>query len=295
MTIEFIHSILACDWERATLIDQYEGKFIKLNLADCLHTLTWIRTSNRTYGKSLMEISLETQSPEIFNLLFHSNTFKAKIDVNVICTDGLPFYFHMFDKCVSNDLRQEIYSNANLHIKSSKGETFLFHLVHLYDQNELKEYVDIFEEIITNQPLLLTQRNEQGRSIIDEIELTPSLTYKKFRIFAEKIKEILLNQLKLNVNIERYVLNGFGYHLLLLLTDENTPMNKTCQDLVQSLRYRQGLPALMNELVQAIVNDELGRMEKILRIKSNICFAKDWSGRTCAHLAVLHRREEILR
>lgn len=295
MTIEFVHSILACDWERVELIHQYEGKFIKINSTDPLHTLSWLRSSNRTYGKSSLEIALDTQSSTIFDLIFNSEIFKAKIDINFIGTDGLPFYFHMFNKCFSMDIRKEIYSNAKFDIKSSKGETFLFHLVHLYDQNEMKEYVDMFEEMITMKPLLLTQRNEQGRTIIDEIELTPSLTYNKLRIFAEKIKEVLLNQLKLNVNIERYVLSGFGYHLLLLLTEENEQMNKTCQDLVQSLRFRQGLPALMDDFVEAIEDDDLGKMEKILRMKSNICFAKDWSGRTCAHLAVLHRRQQILR
>jgi hypothetical protein len=30
-------------------------------------------------------------------------------------------------------------------------------------------------------------------------------------------------------------------------------------------------------------------------MKSNIHLAKDWAGRTCAHLAVLHRRRQILR
>lgn len=295
VTIEFVHSILACDWERAALIHQYEGKFIKINLTDPLHTLTWLRSSNRTYGKSLLEIALDTQSSTIFDLIFNSEIFKLKIDVNGIGTDGLPFYFHMFNKCFSLDIRKTIYSKANFHIKSSKGETFLFHLIHLYDQNEMKEYFDMFEEIITNQPVFLTQRNEQGRTIVDEIELTPSLTYNKLRIFAEKIKEILLNQLKMNVNIERYVLSGFGYHLLLLLIEDNGQMNKTCQDLVQSLRFRQGLPILMDDFLEAIADDDLPKVEKLLRMKSNICFAKDWSGRTCAHLAVLHRRQTILR
>ena len=70
-------------------------------------------------------------------------------------------------------------------LKSSKGETFLFHLIHLYDQNGNKQYFNTFNDIINNQPLLLTQRNEQGRTIIDEIELTSSLSYNKLRVFYD--------------------------------------------------------------------------------------------------------------
>jgi hypothetical protein len=295
VTIEFFHSILACDWERMTLIHQYEGKFIKLNLIDSIHTLTWIRTTNRTYSKSLLEFCLETNSSELFEFLFNSIILKSKIDVNILCTDGLPFYFHMFNKCFSINNRKDILSNANIHIKSSNGETFLFHLIHLYDQNEKQDYFEIFSDIIINQPLLLTQRNEQGRTIIDEIELTSALTYKKLRIFYEKIKDVILDQLKTNVNIERFILNGFGYHLLLFLNDENIHMTKVFNDLITSLKFRQGLPALMNELVEAIVKNDLEKIQHIFKIKSNICFAKDWAGRTCAHLAILHQRRQILR
>ncbi len=295
VTIEFLHSILACDWERVRLIHEYEGKFIQLNLSDSIHTLTWIRASNRTYSKSLLEFCLETNSLELFEILFNSSILKSKIDVNILCTDGLPFYFHMFKKCFSIINRKEIFSNANFHIKSSKGETFLFHLIHLYDQNENQEYFETFSDLITTQPLLLTLRNEQGRTIIDEIELTPSLTYNKLRVFSDKIKDILLNQLKTNVNTERFILNGFGYHLLLYLDDENIPMTKALNDLINSLKFRQDLPALMSGLAEAIVKDDLEKMQHIFKIKSNICFAKDWAGRTCAHLAVLYQRRQILR
>ena len=295
VTIEFVHSILACDWERVSLIHQYEGRFIKMNLTDSIHTLTWIRATNRTYSKSLLEFCLESESSELFELLFNSAILKSKIDVNTMCTDGLPFYFHLFKKYFSMDIRKEILAKANLHIKSSKGETILFHLVHLYDQNEDEEYLQTFTDIITNQPLLLTHRNEQGRTILDQIELTSAVTYKKLRVFSETIKDILWNQLKNNADLERYVLNGFGYHLLLLLNDENVQMTKTLNDLVQSLRFRQGLPALMDSLVVAIANDDLGKMQNIFKIKPNICFARDWAGRTCTHLAVLYRRRQILK
>jgi hypothetical protein len=72
-------------------------------------------------------------------------------------------------------------------------------------------------------------------------------------------------------------------------------MTKTLNDLINSLKFRQGLPALMTGLAEAIVKDDLEKMQHIFKIKSNICFAKDWAGRTCAHLAVLYQRRQILR
>ncbi|CAF0982468.1 unnamed protein product [Rotaria sordida] len=294
VTIEFVHSILACDWERTTLIHQYEGQFIKINIFDSIHTFTWARTINRTYSKSILEFCLDTKSLEPFEIIFNSSILKSKIDVNILCTDGLPFYFHMFENCFSNNIQQFILSNANLHIKSSKGETFLFHLIHLYDQNENKEYLITFNNILNKQPLLLSQRNEQGRTIVDDIELTSSLSYYKLQIFYDTIKNILIDQIKNNIIIERFVLNSFGYHLLLFFNDEKIQVTKYVNDLLRSLKLRQGLPALMYDFAQAIEDDDLVKIQNIFRIKSNIYFAKDWSGRTCAHLAVLHQRREIL-
>ncbi|CAF0803700.1 unnamed protein product [Rotaria sp. Silwood1] len=294
VTIEFIHSILACDWERTSLIHQYEGQFIKINTLDSIHAFTWARTVNRTYSKPILEFCLDTKSLEPFEIIFNSSILKSKIDVNILCTDGLPFYFHMFDNYISNDIQQFILSNANINIKSSKGETFLFHLVRLYDQNENKEYLNTFNNLLNNQPLLLSQRNEQGRTIVDDVELTSSLSYYKLRIFYDTIKNVIIDQMKNSIIIERFVLNGFGYHLLLFFNDEKIQLTKFVNDLLRSLKLRQGLPALIYDLAQAIEDDDLVKIQNIFRIKSNIYFAKDWSGRTCAHLAVLYQRRQIL-
>ncbi|CAF3337503.1 unnamed protein product [Rotaria sp. Silwood1] len=294
VTIEFIHSILACDWERTSLIHQYEGQFIKINTLDSIHAFTWARTVNRTYSKPILEFCLDTKSLEPFEIIFNSSILKSKIDVNILCTDGLPFYFHMFDNYISNDIQQFILSNANINIKSSKGETFLFHLVRLYDQNENKEYLNTFNNLLNNQPLLLSQRNEQGRTIVDDVELTSSLSYYKLRIFYDTIKNVIIDQMKNSIIIERFVLNGFGYHLLLFFNDEKIQLTKFVNDLLRSLKLRQGLPALMYDLTQAIEDDDLVKIQNTFRIKSNIYFAKDWSGRTCAHLAVLYQRRQIL-
>ncbi|CAF4325500.1 unnamed protein product, partial [Adineta steineri] len=295
VTIEFIHSILACDWDRATLIHQYEGQFIKINQSDSLHTFTWARTINRTCSKPLLEFCLDTKSSEPFELIFNSSILKSKIDVNIICTNGLPFYFHMFKKYITDDIQKFILSKANLNIKSLKGDTFLFHLIHLYEQNENKEYLNTFTNILYNQPLLLTERNEQGRTIVDEIELTSTILYNKLRIFYDAIQNVLEEQMKDNLVLERFVLNGFGYHLLLFFHDENMELTKFLIDLLRSLKVRQGLIVLMYDLVEAIADDNLEQIKNIFKTKSNIYFAKDWSGRTCAHLAVLYRRRRILR
>lgn len=295
VTIEFVHSILACDWDRASLIHQYEGQFIKINVEDPIHRFTWIRTANRTFSKPIVEICLDTKSSEPFNIIFNSSILKSKIDVNIFCTDGLPFFFHMFDKCISNDIQRYIFSNANIGLKSSKGETFLYHLVHLYDQYENKELINTFSNVLNAQPLLISQRNDQGKTLIENIELRSPLSYYKLRVFYDKIKEILLKQMKNDVLMERLVLNGFGYHLLLLFNEENIQLTRTVNDLLRSFKLRQGLPVLMYDLIQAIQDNDLLQLENIFKTKSNIYFAKDWSGRTCAHIAVLYKHRRILR
>ncbi|CAF2511956.1 unnamed protein product [Rotaria sp. Silwood2] len=111
---------------------------------------------------------------------------------------------------------------------------------------------------------------------------------------GDECENKLLHQIKNNIIIERFVLNGFGYHLLLFFNDEKIQLTKFVNDLLRSLKLRQGLSTLMYDLAQAIEDDDLVKLQNIFRIKSNIYFAKDWSGKTCAHLAVLHRRREIL-
>ncbi|CAF0854772.1 unnamed protein product [Adineta ricciae] len=294
VTIEFVHSIIACDWDRATLVHQFEGQFIKVNVSDSIHTFTWTRATNRTYSKPLLEFCIDSKSSEPFELILNSTTLASKIDVNIMCTDGLPFFFHMFDKWISDDIHKQILTNANFGVKSCKGETFLFHLVHLYDRNENQQLVTTFEEILLNQPILLTVRNERGRTVVEEIELTPTLSYNKFRVFYEIIKNTLINQMRNNLFMERCILNGFGYHLLLLFNDDDVQLPKPVNDLLCPLKVRQGLVASMYELVQGISNDNFGQVQHLLKARANIHLAKDWSGRTCLHLAVLHRCRRIL-
>jgi hypothetical protein len=297
VTTEFVHSILACDWRRASLIHQYQHQFIQINMSDAIHTLTWARTTHRSYAQPILQICLNTNLSDPFALIFTSSTLKTLVDVNSYCTDGLPFFFHMFSSFIDDEYRTFILSKANLHRKSFKGETFLFHLVHLYQRNENgdERYVTTFKDILEKKPIILAQRNEQGRTIIDQIELTSSDVYERLRPFYNVIKTILDEQFKNTLVCERFVMHSFGYHLLLFITDEHLKSNRTLQNLVHSVKVRQGLPALMYELVQTIVDDDVTKMQLLLKTQLNLVWSKDWSGRTCAHIAVLHGCRRILK
>ncbi|CAF4304865.1 unnamed protein product [Rotaria magnacalcarata] len=168
VTNEFLHSILACDWDRASIIYQHENKFLKSNAFDSIHRLTCIRTCS----KSLLEYCLDTQSSKSLDILFNSSTIN--INVNILCTDGLPFFFHCFNEIISNDVRKIILSKSNMYTKSSKGETFLFHLINLYSKNENEKYLNVFKAILYHHPLLLAQRNHQEQTIIEYIAFTTS-------------------------------------------------------------------------------------------------------------------------
>jgi hypothetical protein len=287
VTIEFLHSILACDWDRASIIYQHENKFLKIDSLDTIHRLTFIRT----YSKSLLESCLDTNSSKPFEILYSSP--KTKINVNVLCTDGLPFFFHCFDEIISDDIRKTMLLNGNMYMKSSKGETILFYLLHLYSEKENNEYLKIFTNILYIHPLLVSQRNEQEQTIIELMEFSKSTH--KFRPFYDAMINMLKFQLKRNSIIEQFILNQFGYYLLIFFKNKTLQMTKHVYKLIRSLKLNQGLPVLISNMFQAIIDDDLIKFKDILKMKSNIFHAKDSFGRTSAHLAVLYRRYNILK
>ncbi|CAF0846921.1 unnamed protein product [Rotaria sp. Silwood1] len=291
VTNEFLHSILACDWNRTLIIYKYENIFLKFNSFDSIHRLTCVRTCS----KSLLEYCLNTHSSKPFEILFNNSSI-INIDVNILCTDGLPFFFHCFNNFISNDIRKIILLNSNMYIKSSKGETFLFYLIYLYRKNENKEYLNLFINILYHYPLLLTQRNQQEQTIIEYIEFTTStVIYNKLKPFYNAIMDILIIQLKRNFIIKQFILNHFGYHLLIFFQNKNLQMTTYVYDLLCSLKLYKGLPVLMKDLIQAIIDDDFMKLNNIFKIKPDIFYAKDSFGRTCAHLAVLHQRYIMLK
>lgn len=62
-----------------------------------------------------------------------------------------------------------------------------------------------------------------------------------------------------------------------------------------SIKTRTELVVLKENLTSAIVNGDLENLKKILRKKSSLYLTRDSSGRTVAHLAAIHRRQEILK
>ncbi|CAF1255872.1 unnamed protein product [Rotaria sordida] len=291
VTNEFLHSILACDWNRTSIIYEYDNKFLKLNSFDSIHRLTCIRTCS----KSLLEYCLNTYSSKPFEILFNNSSI-INIDVNILCTDGLPVFFHCFNDFISNDIRKIILLNSNMYIKSSKGETFLFYLIYLYTKNENQEYLNLFLNILYHYPLLLTQRNQQEQTIIEYIEFTTSIEiYNKLRPFYNAIMNVLIRQLKKKFIIKQFILNHFGYYLLIFFQNKNLQMTKYVYNLLCSLKLYKGLPVLIIDLKQSITDDNFMKLKNIFKIEPNIFYAKDSFGRTCAHLAVLHQRYIILK
>jgi len=183
-----------------------------------------------------------------------------------------------------------------MYIKSSKGETFLFYLIDLYIENENKEYLTIFTNILYAHPLLLVQRNEKEQTIIEYIEFTTSIDiYNKLRPFYDAIMDILIIQLRKKSIIEQFILNNFGYHLLLFFKNKSLQMTKHTYNLLHSLKLNQGLPILISSMIQAIIDDDFIKLKNIFKAKSNIYHAKDSFGRTCAHLAVLYQKHFLLK
>jgi hypothetical protein len=181
-------------------------------------------------------------------------------------------------------------------MKTSKGETILFYLLHLYSENENSEYLKIFTDILHVHPLLLSQRNQNEQTIVELIEFSTSMIdYTKFRPFYDAIVNMLKKQLKRNSIIEQFILNQFGYYLLFFFKNKTLKMTKHVYKLIRSLKLNQGLPMLIPSMFQAVIENNLIKLKDILKIKSNIYQAKDSFGRTSAHLAVLYQRYDILK
>lgn len=281
---------MACDWDRATIIYDHENKSLKLNSYDSIHRLT----SVRTYSKSLLEYCLNTNSSQPFEILF--SIPNVNIDMDILCTDGLPFFFHSFNENIPVDIRKIILSKSNMYMKSYKGETILFHLIDLYAEDEKKEYINAFKTIVYYHPLLLTQRNQNEQTIIEHLEFTTStLIYNKLRPFYETIMSTLVLQLKRSLIVEELVLNNFGYYLLVFIQNKTLLMKKYVYDLLCSLQTYKGIPRLIQDLFQAVKDNNLGKLKQISTTKSIAFYAKDSFGRTCIHLAVLHQKYTILK
>ncbi|UJR23215.1 hypothetical protein I4U23_026234 [Adineta vaga] len=290
VTTEFVHSILAFDWDRASLIYEHEKEFFKPNSMDSIHRLT----SLRQYSKSLLDYCLESQCSKPFEILFHSPLIS--INVNILCTDGLPFFFHCFQSFISKDIRNNILLNSNMLTKSSKGETFLFHLIHLYSLNTNPDYIHLFKNIIINNPLLIAQRNEDERTIVEVIELSTSMNlYSKLRPFYDAIKHLIVLQLKNDSVIEQLILNSFGYDLIIFCRNKTFLMTKYVYRLLRNLKLQHGLTVWISSFLRAVATNDLMKIEYILKLKSNIYLANDSFGRTCAHVAVLHQQHDILK
>ncbi|CAF0899953.1 unnamed protein product [Adineta steineri] len=290
ITTEFVHSILACDWDRASLIYEHDKNSLQIYPLDTIHRLTDVRR----YSKSLLEYCLDTQCSKPFEMLFHSSIIKY--DVNILCTDGLPFFFHCFDEFITYNIRDNILLNSNMSMKSAKGETILFHLIYLYSLKENTEYLKIFSNIIYKNPLLLTQRNELEQTIVDIIESTQSISmHNKLRPFYDIIMNLLISQLKNDKFIEQFILNNFGYYLLIFCKNKTLLMTRYVYKLLRSLKLYRSLPVLMFNFLQTIIENNFEKLKLILKLQPNIYSTKDSFGRTCVHLAVLHQKYDILK
>lgn len=296
VTIELLHSILALDWKRMELICQYEHSFVKVNAVDSIDRLTYVRTQNRSCSKSLLEFCLETNSSEPWKILFQTSKFK--INVNVLCTDGLPLFFHCFHRSIPSCARDAMIKNANFYTKSTTGQTFLFHLIRLdseIDENDEEKYLQLFQTILFNSPLILTERDENHRTILEELQLVSSKIYSRRRKFYQIVTTLIIRKLNDYSTIEQMIYNRFGFYILMIIRNQHLPMIKDVFQVLTLLKVRQGLQQQIDELFQSIIDGQLDKFQQILKKKRNLYQCKDSAGRTSAHLAVLHHRFDILK
>jgi len=291
VTNEFLHSILAFDWQRASIIYQHERQFLKINSFDTIHRLTFIRT----YSKSIIEHCFDCQTIEPWEIIFAYPI--DSLNVNISFTDGQPFYFHCLNSILfTNEMRKKIIGCSNVFKKSSTGETFLFLLIRKYIENGDEIYLKLFTNIISEYPVTISLRNEYEQTIFELIYFQQTKdNFLKLRPFIQVMKTILIKQLTNNSAIEKLIFNYFGYFLLFIFKNQTLTMTKYVHHLLNSLKTNQDLIKSIQLLKQTIIDNDLTKFKSLFPYKSNIHNAKDSFGRTCAHLVVLYRRYEFFR
>ena len=197
---------------------------------------------------------------------------------------------------ITEELRREIFSHSDMFLKSSQGETILFHLLRLYATNPKPEYLTIFTKILSEQPLLLVQRNHNEQTILELMEFVPSMViYQQYRPFYQAIHEILIVQLKRTSMIKRFIQNAFGYYLLIFYRRKTLPMTRKVYQLLLEIKDNRRSTVSIGNLMQVVRENDLIKLKQMFKTDSTILLGKDSFGRTSAHLAVLYQQYEILK
>lgn len=307
---DFIHTVFAIDFDLMQDLSE-DKKSFNANIAEFAYIFSWFKPIFRNFPKFLLETALDTKQPEIvltvLGLGANVNFFHSK--------NGNPFYYLAFEPEYHN-LKQDLLANANYSVKNHRGQNILFHLFDLYIQNiDNKYYCEVtfkdFYSIMTSNPILITQRDETDLTLYETIlGLEPNLFMKSTDILIQisNFLQGIINEKDFDL-IQEMFFDGYGHILLntkvdfnnesnsLLLKDnikktENDELNKLISNLFDFY-----FESLVVDFFKAIRMGDLANLKIIIDLdeKKILTKFKDYSGRSCLHLAILHNRPTIFK
>lgn len=320
---EFIHAIYALDVNRMKKIYEQFKNVFNPNMADFSYCFTWFKPSYRNLPRFILEIALETDTDAIIELLLTTDC-----DVNFLNSKtGDPLYFLAFEKKFAK-FKTSLLKNANFFIKNYRAQSILFHLVNLYvkeyDENDIDSkkgaqvLLEDFRAIITKHPLLITHRDQENTTFTEMIITLSPTNYKKALIFLKETSDFLLKMLnEKNYEIfQQMIYQSYGFVLMnsfIFLSDKNevATQNLSITNAVKLKKY-----ILDNDLKELTVRSEsfenyfshkiiefnsvikigdLEAVKKCLNTEGNtfLIVSRDYSGRSCLHLAVLSGQPNI--
>ena len=306
-----MHSIYAVDFKLMKSMTSIINENFDSNIADFSYCFSWYKPFCRNIPKFVLEIAIESEQIDIVNFLITNGS-----DVNLPNSkSGKPIYFCAFSPQFVQ-IKNDILSRANFNAKNHNGQSVLFYLVDLYlnENTEHKnELLTSFVEILNRYPMLLTHRDANESTLIEEILSKNPKDFKKSLIFLKQISNFILGLLETRnfkvfkemfyqsyglvlLNTPIYLSNN---HDFVFIPFEDFVETHNKQDIKIYLRklLDNNFVINLNNFITAICNGDLNFIKNLFKIEKNISLLRirDYSGRSCLHLACLYGQSHIVK
>ena len=323
LSSDFVHAIIAMDVNRVQAVFEQLKDDFNPNMTDLSYCFSWFKPSYRNLPKFILEVGIETECEPIVELLLTHGC-----NVNFLNSKtGNPLYYFAFVKKYSR-FKSALLKNANYNIKNYRGQSVLFYLIYLYihinfedDQNtaaatDAQIILEHFRDIISKNTMLLTHRDQDCQTLTEMIITLEPNYYKKALAFLKEISDFLLNALsEKNLKIiQKMIYHSYG---LVLMSSCIFPKDADITSLTVKNSVTLDEYILDNNLFEFIHNSksfENDFLYKIYEFNAAIRYGdensvrkhinengdkfliatRDYSGRSCLHLAVLFSQPVIV-
>ena len=301
------------------------------NMADISYCFTWFKPSYRNLPKFLLEIALETSNDAIIEFLLSIDCDVNCLNSQTGNPLYFLAFEKKYSSFKTNLLKNANFFVKNYRAQSVLFHIIELY-VSLYEENNVEAkkdaqvLVDDFRAIITNAPLLITHRDQENNTYTEMIITLAPNNYKKALVFLRETSDLILKILnEKNYEIfQRMIYQSYGLILMnsfIFLNDGNNSSNKnettqTTQHLSLSNAIKLKKYILDNDLKELLARSEtfennyshkihafnaiikigdLEAVKKCLNTEGNsfLITSRDYSGRSCLHLAVLFGQPNI--